>query len=236
MRASWRLLLVLALLAPAAVPPVMAGGPPNDDASNAIVVSGMTGTISGNNAQATIDECQWLQYLHSVGLLRAAFRPDGEVCAVRVLMRHRSELVAMASQHVSRANIGMAGKGHLGRAMKDANTGIIGRIVGGQNEGCLAVVHLRRQRLHLCGGKPARIGEDGELRGWLIEAQRSEIAEFVSFANGLTDDLLAVRAALSYDWSNGQVEGQVHRLKLVKRQMYGRGKLDLLRARVLRAA
>jgi transposase len=45
-------------------------------------------------------ECQWLQYLHSVGLLRAAFRPDGEVCAVRVLMRHRSELVAMASQHV----------------------------------------------------------------------------------------------------------------------------------------
>lgn len=45
-------------------------------------------------------ECQWLQYLHSVGLLRSAFRPDGEVCAVRTLMRHRGELVAMASQHV----------------------------------------------------------------------------------------------------------------------------------------
>jgi transposase len=75
-----------------------------------------------------------------------------------------------------------------------------------------------------------------ELRGWIVEAQRSEVAEFRSFANGLTSDLQAVRAALSYDWSQGQVEGQVHRLKLVKRQMYGRGKLDLPRARVLYAA
>jgi len=75
-----------------------------------------------------------------------------------------------------------------------------------------------------------------ELRGWIISAQRSEIPEFVSFANGLTDDLQAVRASLEYEWSQGQVEGQVHRLKLVKRAMYGRGKLDLLRARVLHAA
>jgi transposase len=45
-------------------------------------------------------ECQWLQYLHSVGLLRAAFRPEGEVCAVRSLMRHRNDLVLMANQHV----------------------------------------------------------------------------------------------------------------------------------------
>jgi transposase len=45
-------------------------------------------------------ECQWLQFLHSVGLLRAAFRPDGDVCAVRSLMRHRSDLVEMTSQHI----------------------------------------------------------------------------------------------------------------------------------------
>jgi hypothetical protein len=45
-------------------------------------------------------ECQWIQYLHSVGLLRSAFRPDDEVCAVRALMRHRKGLVEMASQHV----------------------------------------------------------------------------------------------------------------------------------------
>jgi transposase len=74
------------------------------------------------------------------------------------------------------------------------------------------------------------------LREWLSSAQRSEVAEFVTFANGITSDLQAVRAALEYEWSNGQVEGQVHRLKLIKRQMYGRGNLDLLRARVLRAA
>lgn len=45
-------------------------------------------------------ECQWLQFLHSVGLLRAAFRPDGDVCAVRSVMRHRSEQVLMANQHI----------------------------------------------------------------------------------------------------------------------------------------
>jgi transposase len=39
--------------------------------------------------------------------------------------------------------------------------------------------------------------------------------------------------ALHYQWSNGQLEGQVNRLKLIKRQMYGRAKFDLLRARVL---
>jgi transposase len=45
-------------------------------------------------------ECQWLQYLHSVGLLRAAFRPEADVCAVRVLMRHCSDLAEMSHQHV----------------------------------------------------------------------------------------------------------------------------------------
>src|SRR5215469_1565170 len=45
-------------------------------------------------------ECQWLQYLHSVGLLRAAFRPEGEVCPVRALTRHRNDLAQMANQHI----------------------------------------------------------------------------------------------------------------------------------------
>jgi transposase len=92
------------------------------------------------------------------------------------------------------------------------------------------------QRLALSFVEVVKERRADELRGWIISAQRSGVAEFASFANGLTDDLQAVRAALEYEWSNGQVEGQVHRLKLIKRQMYGRGKLDLLRARVLRAA
>lgn len=74
-----------------------------------------------------------------------------------------------------------------------------------------------------------------ELREWLIKASCSGLAEFRRFARGLTVDLSAVKAALLYEWSNGQVEGQVHRLKMIKRQMYGRAKLDLLRARVLHA-
>jgi transposase len=45
-------------------------------------------------------ECQWLQFLHSVGLLRAAFRPEQDICAVRTLLRHRNELVTAACQHV----------------------------------------------------------------------------------------------------------------------------------------
>ena len=45
-------------------------------------------------------DCQWLQFLHSVGLLRAAFRPEQNICAVRTILRHRSELVTAASEHV----------------------------------------------------------------------------------------------------------------------------------------
>lgn len=45
-------------------------------------------------------ECQWIQYLHSMGLLHSAFRPEAEVCAVRTLMRDRNDLVQMASQHI----------------------------------------------------------------------------------------------------------------------------------------
>jgi transposase len=45
-------------------------------------------------------DCQWLQYLHSVGLLRASFRPEQAVCEIRSLMRHRENLVQMACVHV----------------------------------------------------------------------------------------------------------------------------------------
>jgi transposase len=47
-----------------------------------------------------VSDCQWLQYLHSVGLLRASFRPPGAICAVRALWRHRGSLVQMAAEHI----------------------------------------------------------------------------------------------------------------------------------------
>lgn len=71
-----------------------------------------------------------------------------------------------------------------------------------------------------------------ELDGWLDRARASLVA---SFANGVTKDYAAVQAAIFSPWSNGQTEGQITKLKLVKRQMYGRGKIDLLQARVVGA-
>ncbi len=75
--------------------------------------------------------------------------------------------------------------------------------------------------------------DDAALAGWLMQAHHSGIAEIISFADGIQRDYAAVEAALRLTWSQGQMEGQVHRLKLVKRQMYGRARFDLLRQRVL---
>lgn len=68
---------------------------------------------------------------------------------------------------------------------------------------------------------------------WLADCRQSQIAALIRFADGLAQDYAAVFAALDLVWSNGQTEGQINRLKLLKRQMYGRAKLDLLRRRVL---
>jgi transposase len=68
---------------------------------------------------------------------------------------------------------------------------------------------------------------------WLTDAEASELAPFVSLATGLREDRVAVEAALKLPWSNGPTEGTVTRIKLVKRQGYGRAKLDLLRSRLI---
>ena len=67
---------------------------------------------------------------------------------------------------------------------------------------------------------------------WLEAAKASLIT---SFANGVEKDIAAVRNAITSPWSNGQTEGQITKLKLIKRQMYGRAKLDLLQARLVGA-
>lgn len=77
--------------------------------------------------------------------------------------------------------------------------------------------------------------QPSELSAWLEQAQHSPCAELQLFGLGLRQDLAAVTAALSSEWSNGQTEGQVNRLKTLKRQMFGRASFDLLRARVLPA-
>jgi transposase len=74
------------------------------------------------------------------------------------------------------------------------------------------------------------------LEAWMAEVTHSSIPELARFARGLQDDLTAIKAGLSLEWSNGVTEGHVHRLKLVKRQGYGRAGFALLRQRVLQAA
>ncbi len=73
----------------------------------------------------------------------------------------------------------------------------------------------------------------GALRQWLTDAKDSAVAELRRFAASLRSDYAAVEAGIVEEWNNGMVEGHVNRLKLLKRQMYGRAKFDLLRIRVL---
>lgn len=72
-----------------------------------------------------------------------------------------------------------------------------------------------------------------DLDPWIETAGARLIA---SFANGIMKDKTAVRAAIIEPWSNGQTEGQITKLRLVKHQMYGRAKIDLLQTRLIGAA
>ena len=74
------------------------------------------------------------------------------------------------------------------------------------------------------------------LEAWMSETMRSGNEALARFAQGLQEDLTAVKAGLTLPWSNGPVEGQITRLKLLKRQGYGRAGFPLLRQRVLRVA
>jgi transposase len=78
--------------------------------------------------------------------------------------------------------------------------------------------------------------EGDRLEAWLAKAEASDVEELKRFAGRLRADGDAVQAGLTLRHSNGQTEGHVTKLKLVKRQGYGRAKVDLLRKRLLRAA
>ena len=68
---------------------------------------------------------------------------------------------------------------------------------------------------------------------WISKAALSELKPFQSLAKGMTHDLEAIRNGLTLPWSTAQCEGQIRRVKLIKRQGYGRAKPDLLRQRIL---
>jgi transposase len=72
-----------------------------------------------------------------------------------------------------------------------------------------------------------------KLSRWIDDARRSERPSIQQFLQTLNRDLDAVRNAVTEKWSNGQAEGQINRLKTLKRAMYGRASIQLLRARTL---
>lgn len=82
-------------------------------------------------------------------------------------------------------------------------------------------------------GEMLRERQGSRLDTWIEGACACGVAALRGFATGLRADYAAVKAGLTLEWSNGQTEGQINRLKLLKRQMYGRAGFDLLRQRVL---
>ena len=117
--------------------------------------------------------------------------------------------------------------------LKDKRKEYLGRLCDA--DGALADTRRLAQEL----GGMVRDLEGEKLDGWLQEAEARRAPAMRRFAIGLTiglkKDLPAVRAGLTEEWSNGPVEGFVDKLKLLKRQGYGRAGFDLLKARMLAA-
>jgi transposase len=124
-------------------------------------------------------------------------------------------------------------------ALSPSDAAVVGRV---EQDGEAALVASLARRftalVRRCGvGQSTRpAAPSADLDAWLAEARACGIGAIETFAAGLEQDGAAVRAALTEPWSSGQAEGQVNRLKLLKRQSYGRAAFDLLRRRVLLAA
>jgi transposase len=98
-----------------------------------------------------------------------------------------------------------------------------------QSDDNVACAHTLGQRF----AEMIREQKPQQLMPWLKDVADSGIDALIQFAKGIKQDFDAVLNALLFKWNNGQLEGQINRLKLIKRQMYGRANFDLLRKRVL---
>jgi len=107
-----------------------------------------------------VEDCQWLRFLHSVGLLRASFRPEQAVCAVRTLVRQREQLVQMRSQHIQ----------HMQKALDQMNLKlhyVLSDIVGASGQNIVQAI-LRGER---------DAGKLAELRDRRVKATKEQICE-----------------------------------------------------------
>src|SRR5882672_1056187 len=139
----------------------------------------------------------------------AGWRPTGRAASPkgpeRIAPKHAAILVTRAAEK-----------------MTDEQQQLLDRITAQ----CPDVIELRQLALGFRSALTS--GQSIQMRRWIEGAKRCEFGSVVRFAYGLQKDMSAVNAAVDTSWSNGQVEGQVNRLKTLKRQMYGRAGFELL--------
>ncbi len=169
------------------------------------------------------------------------YRSSKETCARFIAQLRRAEARGKPPSSVPRARRGsIAGLSPTSKnvaglfirrqeKLSEEQKEYLGRLRGA--DGALADAHRLTQDF----AKMVRGLEGEKLDGWLEEAKACNAPVMRNLATGLRKDLAAVRAGLTEPWSNGTVEGFVNKLKLVKRQGYGRTGFGLLRARMLAA-
>ena len=175
---------------------------------------------------------QWSGGCHNGTELWRRLKNQGFRGALRVVTewatrRRRAELTDNETLHRIPSARPIARLMTIGRdTLSKAETVIVAAV----ETGVPLLVEAREliERFHIMLRRKA----ETELDPWIAQGRASLVA---SFASGVARDIAAVRAAIVSRWSNGQTEGQITKLKLVKRQMYGRGKLDLLQARLIGA-
>jgi transposase len=109
--------------------------------------------------KSDVSDCQWIQYLHSVGLLKASFRPPGDICAVRSLWRHRGSLLQMASEHIM----------HMQKSLSQMNLQIhhvLSDITGASGQAILDAI--------LAGERDPILAQ---LCNWRVKSPRAKVAK-----------------------------------------------------------
>jgi transposase len=176
---------------------------------------------------------QWDEGIRSTGRLHAELRGRGYQGSLRTLRRLTAQLrqdtavpvspPAPAAKKVASWILTPPGE------LADGDRAALAQITGRCEELKQAGVLVREFADMLCNRRGER------LEAWASQAETGPVSELRSFATGLRRDWAAVTAGLTVSYSSGAVEGHVNRIKMIKRQMYGRAKPDLLRKRVLLA-
>ena len=154
-----------------------------------------------------------------------------------VALAGRPQARDLAADAPTVERVAPVGPDHLDAATRPGVGGDpLGRGRRGRRGAALARGFTAPVRGRNAGNQDDAVAARAELDAWLTEAGACGVPAMETFAAGLGRDSDAIRAALTTPWSNGQTEGQVNRLKLLKRQSYGRAGFDLLRRHVLIAA